>query len=126
MANSTLTIINAAFDNTQKRQEIYGQIVVGPVGSTYPVGGIPFDSVLLAVPGVTTNSGIKFTLIQSESGSGYIYQRIPATGCIIILQVPVNGSLTTAAPLNQIPSSTNMQGIINDVIGFKATCLRNS
>lgn len=126
MALVTLSITNVRFDNTQTRQHIFGQIVVSPANGTYPVGGIPFDSVLLALPGVTTNSGVRFTLIASEAGSGYIYQRIAATGKMMILQVPPSGSLTTAAPLQEIPSGTNMQGIVNDTIGFHATVLRNS
>ncbi len=126
MANVTMTITNVTTDNTQKRQHIYGQINVTPVSGIYPTGGIPFDSVLLALPEVHTNSGVKFTQIQSEAGSGYIYTRIPSTGRMMILQVPVNGSLTTAAPLNQIPASTNMQGVVNDVIGFHATVWRNA
>lgn len=126
MALCTLTISNVAIDNTQKRQEIYGQINVTPANGAYPVGGIPFDSVLLALPQVNTNSGVKFTIIQSAAGSGYIYQRIPSTGKMMILQVPPSGSLTTAAPLQEIPSGTNMQGIVNDVIEFKATVLRNA
>ena len=126
MALCTLTISNVRFDNTQTRQHIYGQINVTPATGSYPANGIQFDSVLLAVPGVTTNSGVKFTVIQSESGSGYIYQRIPATGNLMILQVPPSGSLTTAAPLQQIPSSTDMHGVANDVIGFHATVLRNT
>lgn len=127
MANSVLTV-QAGYnvDNTQKRIHLFARLVVGAVGSTYPVGGIPLDSVLLALPEITTNSGVKFCLIASGLGSGYIYQRIPSTGKMMILQVPVNGSLTTAAPLNQIPSSTNMQGIINDQIDIWATFLRNA
>src|SRR5271166_1626445 len=109
MALCTLTVSNLAFDNTQKRQNIYGQINVTPANGTYPAGGIQFDSVLLAQPEVVTNSGVKFTVIQSATGSGYIYQRIPSTGCMMILQVPPSGSLTTAAPLQQIPSATNMR-----------------
>ena len=126
MALCTLTFSNVAIDNTQKRGHIYAQVNVSPPSGTYPAGGIPFDSVLLSDPScaATTNSGIKFTLIQSEIGSGYIYQRIPSTGRMMILQVPPNGSLTTAAPLQQIPSSTNMQGVCNDVIGCHATFLR--
>lgn len=126
MALCTLTLSNIRFDNTQTRQHIFGQINVTPANGTYPVGGIPFDSVLLSTPGVTTNSGIRFTVIQSATGSGYIYQRIPATGTMMILQVPPSGSLGTAAPLQQIPSSTNMQGVVNDIIEFHTTVLRNS
>jgi hypothetical protein len=126
MALCTLTISNVQYDNTQKRQHIYGQITVTPATGVYPAGGIPFDSVLLALPGVTTNSGVKFTLIQSALGSGFIYQRIPSTGAMMILMVPPNGSLTTASPLQQIPSNYNMQGICNDTIEFHATVFRNS
>ena len=126
MANCTLTVTSLNFENCQKRQHIYGQINVTPVSGTYPSGGIPFDAVLLANPEVMTNSGVKYTQIQSAAGSGYIYQRIPSTGRMMILQVPVNGSLTTAAPLNQIPASTNMQGICQDVIEFHATVFRNT
>lgn len=126
MALCTLTLSNLRFDNTQTRQHIYGQINVTPATGTYPNGGIPFDSVLLAQAGVTTNSGVRFTEIQSTAGSGYIYQRIAATGSMMILQVPPSGSLTTAAPLQQIPSNTDMHGIVNDVIEFHATVLRNA
>lgn len=126
MAQVSITLSNLTFDNTQKRIHIYGQINIGPASGVYPAGGIPFDSVLLAQPGVTTNSGIKFTTIQSDAGTGYIYQRIPTTGKMMILQVPPSGSLTTAAPLQELPSSTNMLGFTTDVIAFHATCIRNS
>lgn len=126
MALATLSIVPGSqqYDNTQKRLTLYCQLQVA--GTVYPAGGIPLDSVLLSDPGVTTNSGVKWTDIRSDSGSGYIYQRIPSTGTMMILQVPPNGSLTTAAPLQQIPSSLNLQGIINDVIGCRATFLRNT
>lgn len=126
MALCTLTVSGLLFDNTQKRQHIYGQINVTPASGSYPVGGIAFDSVLLANPEVFTNSGVKFTTIQSEAGTGYIYQRIAATGKMMILQVPPTGSLTTAAPLQEIPSGTDMHGVVNDTIKFHATVLRNS
>jgi len=90
MALCTLTITKVNFDNTQRRQHIYGQINVSPAAGAYPVGGIAFDSVLLATEGVETNSGVKYTEIQSAAGSGYIYQRIPSTGKMMILQVPEN------------------------------------
>ena len=124
LATISIPASSVQIDNTQKRGHLYCQLVVA--GTVYPAGGIPLDSVLLAVPGVTTNSGIKFTQIMSDSGSGYIYQRIPATGNMMILQVPPNGSLTTAAPLQQISSSLNLQGIINDVIACHATFFRNA
>jgi hypothetical protein len=127
MALCTITVASGyQLDNTQKRIHLYCQLVVGPATGTYPGGGIPLDSVLLALPEITTNSGVKWTDIRSDSGSGYIYVRIPSTGTMMILQVPCNGSLTTAAPLNQIPSSTDMHGIANDNIACHATFLRNA
>lgn len=129
MAVCTLQV-NAGYlvDNTQKKIIISGTISVLPANGTgtYPVGGIPLDSVLLALPEVTTNSGVRRCILNSLTGTGYIYQRIAATGAMMILQIPVNGSLTTAAPLNQIPSSTNMQGISNDLIDFECEVKRNS
>lgn len=126
MALATLSIIQGTqeYDNTQKRITMYCRLQV--TGTIYPAGGIPLDSVLLSDPGVTTNSGVKWTDIRSGLGSGYIYQRIPSTQTMMILQVPPNGSLTTAAPLQQIPSSLNLQGIVNDVIECRTTFLRNA
>jgi len=125
MALATLTVLPGyEIDNTQKRIHLYCKLQVA--GTSYPAGGIPLDSVLLALPEITTNSGVKRTDIQSALGTGYIYQRIPSTGTMMILQVPPNGSLTTAAPLQQIPSNTNMQGIINDTIECHATFFRNA
>jgi hypothetical protein len=103
---------------------IQGTITVS--GTPYPAGGIPLDSVLLALPEAVTNSGVRRCILTSLKGTGYIYQRIASTGKMMILQVPVNGSLTTAAPLNELPSSTNMQGIQQDVIDFEAEFLRNA
>jgi hypothetical protein len=127
MANCTLTVAAGyEIDNTQKRIHLYCKLVVAPVTGIYPSGGIPLDSVLLALPEITTNSGVKWTDIRSGIGSGYIYVRIPSTGTMMILQVPCNGSLTTAAPLNQIPATTDMHGICNDSIECHATFLRNA
>ena len=127
MALCTLSVSRYEWDNTQKRIMLYGTLVISPSNGTYPVGGIPLDSVLLAIPEVTCNNGkVKFFQAQSAAGSGYIYQRIDATGTLMVLQVPPNGSLTTAAPLQQIPSSLNMQGVCNDTINFQCSFLRNA
>lgn len=126
MALVTLTLTSVEYDNSQKRIKVYGNVSVSPASGTYPVGGIAFDSVVLALPGVTTNSGVKYAQIQSAAGTGYIYQRIAATGKMMILQVPPTASLTTAAPLQEIPSGTDMHGVVNDTIQFKAEVLRNS
>ena len=96
-------------DNTQKLIHIHGALVIN--GTVYEAGGIPLDSVLLALPEATTNSGVAYCILTDDTGSGYVFQRIPSTGTMMILQVPPSGSLTTAAPLQQLPSSTSLQGI---------------
>ncbi len=112
-------------DNTQKKIIISGRMVLGGTGN-YPVGGVPLDSVLLALPEANTNTGVRSCLMWDESGvNSYIFTRIPSTGTMMILQVPVNGSLTTAAPLNQLPSSTNMQSI-GSAIHFECRIRRNA
>lgn len=111
-------------DNTQRLVKIIGTITC--TGTPYPVGGISLDSVLLAIPEVTTNSGVLRCTLQSKTGTGYIYQRIAATGNMMVLQVPPSGSLTTAAPLQQFDSAQNTQGINNDLIDFEAYFKRNS
>lgn len=124
MANAVIQVqAGYTTDNSQRILRIQGTLKV--VGSSYIPGGLALDSVLLALPEATTNSGVKRCIITSLSGTGYIYQRL-SNGKMMILQVPVNGSLTTAAPLNEIPASTNMQGINNDTLDFEAQFLRNA
>src|SRR5579859_79690 len=107
MANAVISV-QAGYitDNSQRVLRIIGTLKV--VGSSYVPGGLPLDSVLLALPEATTNSGVRRCILTSLTGTGYIYQRL-SNGKMMILQVPVNGSLTTAAPLNEIPASTNLQ-----------------
>lgn len=111
-------------DNTQRKVIVSGRLKV--TGTVYEAGGIALDSVLLAIPEVTTNSGVRRCILTSDTGTGYIYQRIAATGTMMILQVPPSGSLTTAAPLDELPSSTTLTGINNDAINFEAEFLRNA
>ena len=113
-------------DNTQKKVIVSGNLVCGPAANTYAVGGIPLDAVLLALPQVNTNSGVLRVVLASNTGTGYVFQRIAATGKMMILQVPPSGSLTTAAPLQEIPTSTDMHGVANDTINFEAEFLRNA
>ena len=124
MATCTLTVANARWDFTATSLHLYCQLVVA--GTVYPAGGIALDAVLLALPQVTTAGGVQVADIQSKSGSGYLYQRIGSTGKMMVLQVPPNGSLTTAAPLQQFPSSGNVQGIVNDNIFCHAVFIRNA
>lgn len=110
--------------NDQRTQSFWGTLLVSAPTDTYPVGGFILDSVLTAALLPNTNSGLLGFQAQG-SGSGYIYQRIPATGRLMVLQIPPNGSLTTAAPLQQYPSQ-QVSGIWADTIGFEAVYLRNA
>ena len=122
----TLTVsADYLVDNTQKCTIISGRLLITGTGN-YPAGGFTLDSVLLALPEATTNSGIKRCILTSDVGSGYIWQRIVATGKMMGLQVPPSGSLTTAAPLQQIPSSVTDVTFGNEAINFEFKILRNA
>lgn len=117
-------------DNLQHTQRISGRLTVLP-GTGYEVGGIPFDSVVLALPGVTTNSGVHQARMNSLKGTGYIYERVDngvvGGGTMIVEQVPPAGSLTTASPLQQLGSASNsLSEVANDVIAFEAYVKRNA
>lgn len=125
MAIATLSV-KAGFtqSNDQRTQSFWGTLTVSAPTDIYPAGGFALDSVLQAALLPTTNSA-PLTVQVNGSGSGYIYQRIPSTGKLMVLQVPPNGSLTTAAPLQQYPSSA-VSGIWADTISFEAVYLRNA
>lgn len=110
--------------NDQRTQTFWGTLLVSAPTDIYPVGGFVLDSVLAAACLPTSNTGLIGFQAQG-SGSGYIYQRIPSTGRLMVLQIPPNGSLTTAAPLQQYPSQ-QVSGIFADTIGFEAVYLRNA
>jgi hypothetical protein len=112
-------------DNTQKAIKISGRMTITGSGS-YPAGGLALDSVILALPEATTNSGVRRCVMTSDVGSGYIWTRITSTGKAMALQVPPSGSLTTAAPLQQLPSSVTEVTLNNEAINFEATLLRNA
>ena len=127
MASATLSV-KAGFTQTndQRTQKYYGQLTVSAVGDVYPAGGFALDSVLTAALAPNTNTAAIFVRV-SGAGGGFIYQRIPSTGKLMVLQIPPNGSLTTAAPLQELPSnSTSLSGVFNDTIQFEAVYLRNA
>lgn len=129
MALATLSVTASSViqTNNQRIQKFYGELTISARTDTYPVGGLVLDSVLQAALLPNTNQPPVRVTIQSASGSGYIYQRIKSTGKMMILQVPPNGSLTTAAPLQEIPSSsTSLTGVFADTIQFVAEYLRNA
>ncbi len=125
MALSLVVQPGYVVDNTQKKIIISGKMLITGVG-VYPPGGIALDSVLLALPEATTNSGVRRCILTSDVGSGYIWQRIPSTGKAMGLQVPPAGSLTTAAPLQQLPATVDNLTLQNETINFEVEILRNA
>jgi hypothetical protein len=109
--------------NDQRMERFIGTLSLGPAGATYVPGGIPLDSVLLATLSPTSNAAPKRVTCDSTTGSGYIYQRISSTGKLMILQVPLTGSLTTAAPLVEMLAGTVVP---NELINFVAEYFRNA
>lgn len=128
MAVGTLSV-KAGFlqTNDQRIQKFYGQLLVSAFADTYPVGGLVLDSVLAAGLLPNSNQAPIRVSIFSSGGLGYIYQRIAATGKMMILQVPATASLTTAAPLKELDSVANaLSGPFEDTITFEAHYLRNA
>jgi hypothetical protein len=134
MAQAVISVVAGSVvqDNTQRYQVFDGKLAVTGRLDDYVGGGLPLDSVLAAALLPNSNQAPVRVDIMSEAGSGYIYQRIAATGKMMILQVPVNGSLTTAAPLNELPnrntdgSAGTLSKVFADTIRFKAYYNRNT
>jgi hypothetical protein len=126
MAQAVVTITIARHTNDQRFQRYVGTLTIGPAGGTYSPGGLPLDSVLQAFLLPQTNLPPLRVTVTSDTGSGYIYQRIAATGKLMILQVPLSGSLTTAAPLSEVLAGNTLSQVNNDVISFEAVYLRNA
>jgi hypothetical protein len=109
--------------NDQRTETISGQMKITGTGQ-YPAGGFALDSVILAIPECTGT--IMRVIVQSDVASGYIWQRVPSTGKLEGLQVPPTGSLTTASPLQQLPSTVDNITLQNETLNFVATIKRNS
>ena len=127
MAVATLSVA-AGFvqTNDQRTVKYVGNLTLSAFGDTYPVGGIPLKSVLAAALMPTTNSNPLYVQVTGAQ-AGYIYQYIPSTGNLMVLQVPPSGSLTTAAPLQQLGSNANsLSGVFQDVLQFEVCYLRNA
>jgi len=127
MAQATLSVAGGAVQtNDQRIQRFYGTLTLSARTDTYPAGGLTLDSVLSAALPVTSNSAM-VSFRATGAGAGYIYQRIPSTGKLMVLQVPPSGSLTTAAPLQELSSAANsLSGVFADTISFVAEYLRNA
>lgn len=115
-------------DNLQRSVLYTGELTIGPFGALYPEGGIPLYQALLAALMPTTNDQVPHSAeFWSTKGTGYIFTYIKATGCLMVLQVPPSGSLTTAGPLQQLSDATNsLSEVSQDVIGFRITWRRNA
>lgn len=124
MAVAVLTVVTKHGSNDQKFEKYTGTLTVG--AGTYVPGGLALDSVLLAALLPKANSKPLYVILFSEAGSGYIYQRIASTGAMMVLQVPLSGSLTTAAPLAELLAGSTLSQVQNDTIRFLAAYERNA
>src|SRR5438445_13558097 len=128
MAQATLSVVSPSGvpqSNHQRWQEFIGTLAISARGDTYPAGGMAFDSVLGAALPIETNSRPIAVLVWGMMG--YIYTRIPSSGKLMALQVPPTGSLTTAAPLQELSSAANsLSAVFADTITFRATYNRNA
>lgn len=126
MALASFSVLSKGLrrDNTQTYEWYDGFLQLSAFGDTYPAGGIPILAALIAA--CLPTGPLKTLEVWSTAGSGYIYDYIDATGCIMVLQVPPSGSLTTAAPLQQLSSAANsLSGVFQDTIRFRARFVRN-
>lgn len=122
----TLAVVSSSIRRGNAQQFVIynGVLRASSATDTYPAGGFELKSVLNAA--LIANGTLDYVAAWSTSGSGYVYQYIPSTGKLMVLQVPPTGSLTTAAPLQQLSSADNsMSGVAADRIFFEAGYLRN-
>lgn len=123
MAQAAIVLGGFHGSNDQRFEEYIGTLTVGP--GTYSPGGLALDAVLQAALLPKTNSKPLLCILTSRTGSGYIYQRIASTGNMMILQVPLTGSLTTAAPLVELLAGSQLSQVQNDIIEFQVIYERN-
>jgi hypothetical protein len=124
MAQAAIVVGGHEGTNDQRFERHIGTLTVGP--GTYSPGGLPLASVLNAALLPKSNSNPFGVILYSQNGSGYIYQYIKSTGNMMILQVPLTGSLATAAPLVEILAGSTLSAVQADVIFFEAIYRRNA
>ena len=124
MAVALITVTDKHGSNNQQWERYIVKLAVG--AGTYIPGGLPLLSVLLAALLPKTGGNPISVKLQSQTGSGYIYQYIQSTGNMMILQVPLTGSLTTAAPLSELLAGSTLSQVQNDVIEADITFDRNA
>jgi len=124
MAQAVLTGVTKHGTNDFKHEVYCGTFTVG--AGTYSPGGLALDSFLLAYLLPKSNSKPLSVQLWSTTGSGYIYQRIESTGNMMVLQVPLTGSLTTAAPLVELLAGSTLSAVQADTIRFEARYERNA
>lgn len=124
MAVAAITVSAVTRTNDQKTEKFYGTLTFGKVGDSYIPGGLAFDSALQAAL-LPNSNGSPIYVAVTGSQIGYIYQRIGATGKLMILEVPPSGSLTTQAPLQELNAGNTLSAVQADTVTFEAVYLRN-
>ena len=125
MATAVITVSGVTQTNDQTTQRFYGTLTIGKVGDSYIPGGLALDTALLAALLPNSNSAPIYTNIYGAQ-IGYIYQRIPSTGKLMILEVPPSGSLTTQAPLQELNAGNTLSAVQADSITFEVVYKRNT
>lgn len=118
MAVATATVAVATYpngvDNTQRHEVLFGTIAVQASPATYATGGL---AVSFQGSFLHSNSATPLWCdVQSTTGSGYVYQYLPATGKVKIL---VQGS-AEAAPMEELAAAAVPAGVSGDTIKFRA------
>jgi len=125
MAVAAITVSGVTRTNDQKTEIFFGTLKFGNIGDSYVPGGLAFDTVLTAALLPNSNQAPIYVVLNG-SQIGYIYQRIPSTGKLMILLVPPTGSLTTQAPLQELNAGNTLSAVQADVVNFEARYLRNN
>ena len=124
---TALIVVGGGFTQTndQRTQKFYGTLTIGNPGDSYIPGGLPLKLALASALMPNTNRD-PIRIKVDGANMGYIYQYIPSTGKLMILEVPPSGSLTTQAPLQELNAGDTLSAVQADAISFEATYLRNA
>lgn len=99
------------FEYTQKTEVVRGTVPV--LAGTYDPGGFPVN---WAIDDVVTTTASPFEVeVWSASGSGYVYVYNTATSKLQVFESGASGF-----PLGELLQAAIPNGIVNDVIQFKA------
>jgi hypothetical protein len=126
MGTAKIVITVKSTDITQRLKHIFGTLVIGNPGDLYATGGIDLKTPLMALEEYI-GSQVPLRVIVNGSGQAfsYLYQYQPATGKLMVLQVPTAGSLVTAAPLNEIGAGDTLGQVHAETLNFVCSFQRN-